>query len=374
MRSMAIPTTDVDRWHMRAAIGLASRGLGRVAPNPAVGCIIVNDGRVVGRGFTQPGGRPHAETEALREAGALAAGATAYVSLEPCSHHGRTPPCADALVAARVSRVVVAATDPDPRVSGRGIARLREAGIDVTEKVCEAEARALNQGFFQTVTEGRPLVTLKVATSLDGMIGARGGDSRWITGGEARRAGHLLRARHDVILTGSGTVLADDPAMDCRIEGLEPASPVRVVLDSDLRTPIGSRLVSTARQVPLWLVTSEEAAALRGARYVEAGAELLTATRTPEGLDVTAVLRALAERGVTRVLAEAGRAVAGSLLRAGAVDRIAWFRASGLIGGDGISALASLGVEKVAAMPRFVSDGEVRLGQDVLETYRRSTY
>lgn len=371
---MATPTTDVDRWHMRAAIGLASRGLGSVAPNPAVGCVIVNGGRVAGRGFTQKGGRPHAETEALREAGDLARGATAYVSLEPCSHHGKTPPCADALIASGVARVVIATTDPDPRVSGDGVARLRAAGIEVTEQVCEAEARAVNEGFFRRVGDGRPMVTLKLATSLDGMIGALGGDSRWITGDEARRAGHLLRARHDAVLTGVGTVLADDPMMDCRIEGMGHMSPIRVVADSSLRTPLDSQLVRTARQVPLLLVTTEHAAAAHGERYTAAGAEVLTVPTAAGGLDMDAMLRMLAVRGITRVLAESGRAVAGSLLRADVVDRVAWFRAAAVIGGDGVTAVQSLGVVKVAAMPRFMPDTQVRLGQDVLETYRRSTY
>jgi diaminohydroxyphosphoribosylaminopyrimidine deaminase/5-amino-6-(5-phosphoribosylamino)uracil reductase len=371
---MATPTTEVDRWHMRAALGLASRGLGNVAPNPAVGCVIVRDGRVVGRGFTQPGGRPHAETEALREAGDLAMGATAYVSLEPCSHHGRTPPCADALVAAGVARVVVATTDPDPRVSGEGVARLRAAGIEVAEKVCDSEARALNEGFFWKVTQGRPMVTLKLATSLDGMIGALGGDSRWITGDDARRVGHLLRATHDAVLTGVGTVLADDPKLDCRIEGLGRRSPIRVVADSSLRTPLDSQLVRTARDVPLWLVTTDHAAALIGERYTDAGAEVLTVPTADGGLDLRAVLAMLAARGVTRVLAESGRAVAGSLLRADMVDRIAWFRAAAVIGGDGVTAIQSLGVVKVAPKPRVKPDMQVRLGQDVLETYRRTTY
>jgi len=359
---------------MRAAIGLASRGLGSVAPNPAVGCVIVRDGRVVGRGFTQPGGRPHAETGALGEAGDLARGATAYVSLEPCSHHGKTPPCADALITAGVTRVVVAVTDPDPRVSGQGIARLRAAGIEVTEKVREAEATTVNEGFFRRIADGRPMVTLKLATSLDGMIGAIGGDSRWITGEEARRAGHLLRARHDAVLTGIGTVLADDPMLDCRIEGLGRMNPIRVVADSSLRTPLDSRLVRTARDVPLWLVTAAQAAKSHGEGYTAAGAELLTVPTADGGLDMRAVLRALAARGITRVLAESGRAVAGSLLRADLVDRIAWFRAPTVIGGDGMTAVQSLGVVAVAAMPRFVPDGQVGLGQDVLETYRRSTY
>ncbi|MEN3973571.1 bifunctional diaminohydroxyphosphoribosylaminopyrimidine deaminase/5-amino-6-(5-phosphoribosylamino)uracil reductase RibD [Emcibacter sp. SYSU 3D8] len=368
------PTTDIDHWHMGAALGLASRGLGRVAPNPAVGCVIVNGDRVVGRGFTQPGGRPHAETEALRHAGDLARGATAYVSLEPCSHHGATPPCADALIAAGVARVVVAMTDPDPRVSGAGVARLRGAGIEVTEGVREAEARSVNEGFCLRVAGGRPLVTLKLATSLDGMIGALGGDSRWITGEEARRAGHLLRARHDALLTGVGTVLADDPMMDCRIDGLDHLSPIRIVADTSLRTPPDSQLVMTARQVPLWIVTSEHAASTLGPRFRDMGVEVVAAPVADGRLDMRAVLGALARRGITRVLAESGRALAGSLLRADLVDRVAWFRAAAMIGGDGITAVRSLGVVKVAAMPRFKPDGHVRLGQDVLETYRRSTY
>jgi diaminohydroxyphosphoribosylaminopyrimidine deaminase/5-amino-6-(5-phosphoribosylamino)uracil reductase len=371
---MANPRTDVDRWHMRAALGLAHRALGSVAPNPAVGCVIVLDGRVVGRGFTQPGGRPHAETQALEDAGPLVRGATAYVSLEPCSHHGKTAPCADALIAAGIARVVVAATDPDPRVSGAGLVRLREAGIEVTEKVCETEARLLNEGFFRKVTQGRPLVTLKLATSLDGMIGTQGGDSRWITGEEARRAGHLLRARHDAVLTGVGTVLADDPMLDCRIEGLGHLSPVRVVADSGLRTPMDSQLVRTAAAVPLWMVTTEHAAAAAGERFTGAGAEVIAVPTADGGLDVALMLAALAQRGITRVLVEAGRAVAGSLLRADLVDRIAWFRAPAVMGGDGMTAVRSLGVVKVAAMPRFTAETTVRLGQDVLETYRRSTY
>jgi diaminohydroxyphosphoribosylaminopyrimidine deaminase/5-amino-6-(5-phosphoribosylamino)uracil reductase len=374
---MATPTTDpaADAWHMATAIGLASRMLGRVAPNPAVGCVIVQGGRVVGRGTTGAGGRPHAETEALREAGAAARGATAYVSLEPCSHHGRTPPCADALIASGVARVVVAAGDPDLRVAGAGLARLRAAGLAVAEGVREAEARALNEGFLRRVLEGRPMVTLKLATTLDGMIAAAGGDSRWITGEPARRYGHLLRARHDAILTGVGTVLADDPLLDCRLAGLEHASPIRVVVDTGLRTPPDSRLVLGAGALPLWLVTSEAAAAERGGRYRDAGAEILPVPLGVSGsVDMLAALRALAARGVTRVLAESGRAVAGSLLRADLADRLAWFRAPAVLGGDGLAAVDSLGIVEVAALRRFVREATVPLGQDVLETYRRSTY
>ncbi|MBI1181414.1 MAG: bifunctional diaminohydroxyphosphoribosylaminopyrimidine deaminase/5-amino-6-(5-phosphoribosylamino)uracil reductase RibD [Alphaproteobacteria bacterium] len=360
---------------MRAALALAARVLGQVSPNPAVGCVIVRDGHVVGRGHTMPGGRPHAETQALAAAGDAARGATAYVSLEPCSHHGKTPPCADALVAAGLRRVVVAATDPDPRVSGRGILRLREAGMEVTEWVCEAEARSLNEGFFRKVIDRRPMITLKLATSLDGMIAAFGGDSQWITGEPARRCGHLLRGIHDAVLTGIGTVLADDPTLNCRLEGLDHLSPIRIVVDSAMRTPMDSRLVRTARSIPLWIVTTERAAAAHAGRYEKAGAEILRVRgNAAGGVDMGEVLRLLAERGITRILAESGRAVAGSLLRDDLIDRIAWFRAPSVIGGDGLTALESLGIVKVADMPRFEPVERVRLGEDVLETYRRSTY
>src|SRR5438552_18831690 len=216
-----------DIRHMRHALRLAARALGSVAPNPAVGCVIVaGDGSIVGRGCTQPGGRPHAETVALAQAGVRARGATAYVTLEPCAHHGQTPPCADALAAAQLVRVVGAAVDPDPRVAGSGFARLESAGVVVTRGVLEAEARALNLGFFRRVMQGRPLVALKIAQSADGYVADAKGNSRWITSEDARRHGHLLRARHDAILVGIGTVLADDPELTCRLPGLEQRSPL----------------------------------------------------------------------------------------------------------------------------------------------------
>src|SRR5882724_5724649 len=246
-----------DIGHMRHALRLAARALGHVAPNPAVGCVIVaDDGCIVGRGQTQAGGRPHAETVALSQAGKLARGATAYVTLEPCAHHGQTPPCADALVAAGIARVVGATIDPDARVAGTGFARLESAGVKVTRGVLEAEARALNLGFFRRVTEGRPLVALKIAQSADGYVADAQGNSRWITSEAARRHGHLLRARHDAILVGVGTVLADDPALTCRLPGLEHRSPLRIVLDSHLRMPLTSKLVRTARDHPTIIFTT----------------------------------------------------------------------------------------------------------------------
>ena len=353
---------------MAMALALAARGLGSTWPNPAVGCVLVRDGVVVGRGWTQPGGRPHAETEALARAGDRARGASAYVSLEPCSHHGRTAPCADALVAAGVARVVAAMEDPDPRVSGRGLARLAEAGIAVDTGVCAAEAAALNLGFLTRLRAGRPAVTLKVAASLDGRIATASGESRWITGPAARARAHRLRASHDAILVGSGTVLADDPELTCRLPGLAGRSPVRVVLDGRLRLPPEGRLARTARQVPVWCFTvpGRDGSALRAA-----GVEVVEVAAGPDDghPDVGAVLRALAERGITRVLAEGGAAVAAGLLRAGVVDRVAWFRAPLLVGGDGRAAIDALGLARLADAPAYETVAQLSCPPDLLETF-----
>ncbi|MBW8268532.1 bifunctional diaminohydroxyphosphoribosylaminopyrimidine deaminase/5-amino-6-(5-phosphoribosylamino)uracil reductase RibD [Caldovatus sp. SYSU G05006] len=357
---------------MRAALALARRGLGNAWPNPAVGCVLVRDGRVVGRGWTQPGGRPHAETEALARAGAAARGATAYVTLEPCSHHGRTPPCCEALIAAGVARVVIALQDPDSRVNGTGIARLRAAGIAVETGLCEAEARALNAGFLRRIRLGLPLVTLKLATTLDGRIATAAGESRWITGPAARREAHALRARHDAVLVGSGTVLADDPDLTCRLPGMARLPALRVVADARLRTPLAARLVASAREVPTWIVTRPGHPPARRAPYQEAGVEILTVPAGPAGgLDLGALLGALAQRGVTRVLAEGGAALAAGLLRAGLVDRLAWFHAPAVMGGDGRAAVEALAVTGLAEMPRFHRVASRPLGEDWLTEFER---
>lgn len=356
---------------MQAALALARRGLGRVWPNPAVGCVIVRDGQVLGRGWTQPGGRPHAETEALRQAGTASQGATAYVTLEPCNHHGRTPPCTEALIAAGIRRVVVALEDPDPRVEGRGLARLRDAGITVELGLRAAEAAEVNAGFFLKITLGRPLVAVKMATSLDGRIATHSGQSQWITGPDARAYGHLLRARHDAILIGSGTALADDPSLTCRLAGLEARSPVRVIVDSRLRTPLTSALVRGACAVPTWLLTREDAARDRIAAYQSAGVVVTPLAVGEDGsLDLAEALRHLAAAGITRLLVEGGGAVIAGLLRADLVDRLYHFRAPMAIGGDGIAAVAGYGIDRLAQAARFVRDGVVPLGEDCLETYR----
>jgi len=362
---------DTDRQHMAAALAVARRGLGTTWPNPAVGCVLVKDGRVLARGWTQPGGRPHAETEALARAGDSARGATAYVTLEPCSHWGRTPPCCDALIRAGVSRVVVATGDPDPRVDGRGLQRLREAGVIVELGLLGAEARAVNAGFASRITRGLPMVTLKLATTLDGRIATAEGESRWITGPEARRAVHAMRGRHDAVLVGSGTVLADDPELTCRLPGMVRAQPARVVADARLRTPLASRLVTTAREVPVWIATRTNQRPAALAPYIEAGVEILSVPRTRPGLDLAALLGALAQRGITRVFAEGGAALSAALLRGGFVDRIAWFHAPGVMGGDGLAAVAPLPLAKLSAMPRFIRIASGPAGVDWLTEFVR---
>lgn len=362
-----------DAAHMRAALALAARGLGRVWPNPAVGCVIVRDGTVVGRGWTQEGGRPHAETEALTRAGDAARGATAYVSLEPCAHHGKTPPCAEALVAAGVARVVTALEDPDPRVSGRGIATLRAAGIAVEVGACAQDSADLNAGFFMRVQRGRPLVALKLATSLDGRIATRTGDSKWITGDAARRRAHLLRATHDAILIGAGTALADDPELTCRLPGLGSRSPVRVVLDRHLRLPAGARLFADTAKAPTWVVCSPAAATTRRDVLQRQGVTIVDVSDDAGGkTSLPDLLKALGDRGLTRLLVEGGSAVAASFIRQDLVDRISWFRSAAIIGGDGMPAAATLGIERLSDSKRFERVAVELLDADLLETYRRS--
>lgn len=357
---------------MGAALTLARRGLGAVWPNPAVGCVIVRDGRVVGRGWTQPGGRPHAETEALRRAGDAARGATAYVTLEPCCHWGRTPPCAEALIAAGLGRVVIAIEDPDPRVAGGGINCLRKAGIAVETGLCAAEASEINAGFFQRVRLGRSLVTMKLATSLDGRIATAAGESRWITGPAARERTHLLRATHDAVLIGTGTALADDPQLTCRLPGLASRSPVRVVLDRQLRLPTASRLFAEARQVPTWVVTTADAELGRQEQLRALGVEIVAAAIGVAGaIDLADALAHLGARGLTRVLVEGGGRLAASLLRQDLVDRLVWLHAPLLLGGDGIPAVTALGRARLSEMPAFEPVSVEPVGPDLLSSFRR---
>ena len=362
---------DLDLRSMRAALALARRGLGTVWPNPAVGCVIVKEGRVVGRGWTQPGGRPHGETEALRRAGEGAISATAYVSLEPCCHWGRTPPCVEALIAAGVQRAVVALEDPDPRVAGQGLHRLKTAGLDVETGLCAAEAAEVNAGFFSRLRLGRPLVTLKLGTSLDGRIATASGESQWITGPPARERAHALRATHDAIMVGTGTALADDPQLTCRLPGLAHRSPVRVVIDRHLRMSPTMQLVASAREVPTWVLTSLSADPLRRQALADGGVTLIEIEGDSNGeIDLATALAAVGERGITRLLVEGGGRLAAALVRARLVDRLVWAHAPLLIGNDGVPAIADLGLEVLADAPHFERLSTEIVGDDVLTIFR----
>jgi len=358
---------------MRAALALARRGLGTVWPNPTVGCVLVKDGVVVGRGWTQPGGRPHGETEALARAGARAKGATAYVSLEPCCHHGKTPPCTNALIAAGIAHAVVPIEDPDPRVAGRGIAKLREAGITVDLGLCAEEAAAINAGFLSRLKTGRPLVTVKLATTLDGKIATARGESRWITGELARERAHLLRATHDAVMVGVGTVVADDPLLTCRLPGLEMRHPVRIVVDGSLRTPLTAKLIADAQQIPTWIIHRPGVDTARLEAMRGCGVEPIETpvTRSDE-LDLGAALIELGKRGLTRILVEGGAKLVGALLESDLVDRLAWFQAPLLLGGDGYPAVEAFGVATLATAPRFKRLALEQLGADMLEILTRA--
>jgi diaminohydroxyphosphoribosylaminopyrimidine deaminase / 5-amino-6-(5-phosphoribosylamino)uracil reductase len=314
--------------HMARALELARLGLATTDPNPRVGCVIARGERVLGEGWHQRAGGPHAEVFALEAAGPEARGATAYVTLEPCSHQGRTPPCADALVAAGIGRVVYAMRDPNPKVQGGGIARLVAAGIEVEGGVLEREALELNPGFVSRMTRGRPWVSVKLAASLDGATALPGGDSQWITGEAARADVQRLRARSSAVMTGSGTVIADDPRLDVRLPGTV-RQPLRVVLDSRLRTPPAARILAPPGQA---LVLCSEADPARAAPLVAAGAEVRAVGSSAGGVDLQAALTALAERQVNELLVECGAGLAGALLSAGLVDELLLYLAPTLLG------------------------------------------
>ena len=355
-----------DEAHLAAAIALGRRSLGETWPNPAVGCVVVAaDGAVVGRGRTQAGGRPHAETEALAAAGARARGATAYVTLEPCSHHGLTPPCADALIGAGVARVVGGAGDPDPRVDGRGFRRLRDAGIAVETGLLAPAIASLASGFVSRVTQGRPRVTLKLATSLDGRIANAHGESRWITGPAARRAVHLARARHDAVLVGIGTALADDPLLTVRLAGARTRPIVRVVADRGLRLPLASRLVATATEHPLWLLHGPAPDPARAAALRDRGVRLVATDGA-----LPSALAALGAAGLNTLFVEGGAAIAASLLDARLVDELLWFTAPLILGGDAVGAIGRLAPVALEAAARF---GPVDSGAAAHDLWIRAT-
>ncbi|WP_280952595.1 bifunctional diaminohydroxyphosphoribosylaminopyrimidine deaminase/5-amino-6-(5-phosphoribosylamino)uracil reductase RibD [Roseovarius aestuariivivens] len=363
-------TQHDDARFLRLALSLGRRGMGRCWPNPAVGCVIVKDGRIVGRGHTAPGGRPHAETLALAQAGEAARGATAYVSLEPCSHHGATPPCAEALVKAGVARVVAPLEDSDPRVSGGGFAILRAAGVDVSSGLLAGQARCDHAGFFRRVTQGRPELTLKLATSLDGRIATASGHSQWITGTLARRTVHAMRARHDAVMVGAGTARADDPLLTVRDMGAT-RQPVRVVVSRRLDLPLMSRLAQSAREVPLWICHGPDADPALIEAWRGVGALLLPCGLRAGQLDMGGVLSALGQRGLTRIFCEGGGALAASLLAEDLADVLVTMTAGLAIGAEGRPAIGALGLGRLDEAARFRLEEARPLGGDVLQVWRR---
>jgi diaminohydroxyphosphoribosylaminopyrimidine deaminase/5-amino-6-(5-phosphoribosylamino)uracil reductase len=360
-----------DRRFMQLALTLGRRGQGRTWPNPAVGAVVVKDGVIVGRGWTQPGGRPHAEPEALMRAGEAARGATLYVTLEPCSHFGKSPPCADAIIAAGIARVASAIEDPNPEVAGQGHARLRAAGITVEIGLGAVEAARDHAGHFRRVRDKRPHVILKLAVSSDDKIAAAGRKPVTITGEAAKSRVHLLRAQCDAILVGIGTVLSDDPLLTCRLPGMEARSPVRVVLDPRLRISGTSRLVHSARGTPLWVMASELAEAPAAMKLGAAGAQVvrLAPPKSSLGLDPAAVLHALAEKGITRLLVEGGARVASSFVAAGLVDEVWLLRGPDPIGADGIAALDALPLTAITQSPALKVRASETLQKDTLTIY-----
>jgi diaminohydroxyphosphoribosylaminopyrimidine deaminase/5-amino-6-(5-phosphoribosylamino)uracil reductase len=364
-----------DQRFMQLALALGRRGQGRTWPNPAVGAVVVKDGVIAGRGWTQSGGRPHAEPVALARAGEAARGATLYVTLEPCSHVGKSPPCVDAVVSAGIKRVVSAIEDPNPEVAGQGHARLRAAGIAVEVGLGAAEAARDHAGHFRRVRDKRPHVILKLAVSADDKIAAAGHKPVAISGEAAKARMHLLRAQCDAILVGIGTVQADDPLLTCRLPGMEARSPVRVVLDRALRISGTSRLVHSARATPLWLMTSGFAEAPAAMRLGAAGAQVTrvaTTATAPPMLDLLAVLRALADKGITRLLVEGGARVASSFVAAGFVDEFWLLRGPDAVGDDGVAALDVLQLASVTQSPGFRIRASESLDKDTLTVYERA--
>ncbi|MFY9992090.1 MAG: bifunctional diaminohydroxyphosphoribosylaminopyrimidine deaminase/5-amino-6-(5-phosphoribosylamino)uracil reductase RibD [Rhodoplanes sp.] len=365
-----------DRRFMALALALGRRGLGNVWPNPAVGAVVVREEGeapvIIGRGWTQPGGRPHAETEALRRAGAAARGATLYVTLEPCSHHGQTPPCVDAIIDAGIARVVSAMEDPNPLVAGRGHGRLRAEGIAVEVGVGAEEARRAHAGHARRVRDGRPHVLLKLAVSSDGKVGLAGRRPVAITGEAARDVVHLLRAQHDAILIGIGTALADDPELTCRLPGMAARSPVRVVLDTGLRLPRESRLIRTARQAPVWVVAGHAAPESLERDLRREGAEILRLGGAAT-LDLGETLAALAQRGITRLMVEGGPRVAAAFMRADLIDDAILFCGNRAIGEDGIDALDGLPLAALTQSRAFEALSAGTIGCDRVETFSRAS-
>ncbi|PIR38961.1 MAG: riboflavin biosynthesis protein RibD [Alphaproteobacteria bacterium CG11_big_fil_rev_8_21_14_0_20_39_49] len=347
---------------MQIALNLSKRWVGLTAPNPTVGCVMVKDGQIIATGITAKGGRPHAEYIALHKAGDAAKGATAYVTLEPCSHYGETPPCADSLIKSGVARVVVATKDSFVKVSGEGIKKLKDAGIEVVTGVCEEDARKINEGFFSIHEKGRPYVTLKLATCANGKIADKLGNSKWITGEDTRAYAHYIRAKNDAILVGVGTVIADDPILNCRLNGMENQSPIRVITDNSLRTPIDSKLVRTAHDIPTYIICSTDA---ENKNIEQSGVEIL---RCKADVNVEEAVKILASKGITRLMVEGGSKVASSFIKANVVDELIWMQAEKEIDEDGIDAIEAMDIKKIAE-EKFEKISELQMENDKVTLY-----
>ena len=361
----------LDHRFMQLALALGGRGLGRTWPNPAVGAVVVKDGVILGRGWTQPGGRPHAETEALKRAGKAAQGATLYVTLEPCSHQGKTPPCVDAIIRAGIARVVSALEDPNPEVAGQGYAKLRERGIAVDTWLGAEEAAHQHAGHIRRMREGRPQVLLKLAASSDGKAGLPGRKPAGITGEPARVRVHQMRAESDAILIGIGTVLSDDPHLTCRLPGMFERSPVRVILDARLRVPLATSIIGTARETPTWVFTTPSASPVAEGILKSKGVEVFRVEGKDGRLDLAAVLKELAGRGITRLMVEGGPTIAAAFVQADLVDEAALFRSPNPLG-EGIDALEGLPLTALTKSPKLKSVATETVGGDTLELFERA--
>lgn len=354
---------------MRRALSLARRGVGKTSPNPAVGCVIVKDGAIVGEGWHRRAGTPHAEVHALRQAGEAARGADLYVTLEPCSHHGKTPPCADAVVAAGVGRVFAGMVDPNPLVSGQGLARLKDAGIAVEAGLLEAECRRINEPFIKQVTTGLPFVVFKCAMTLDGRIAAASGDSRWITSEASRREVHRLRSKMDAVMVGVETAIADDPLLTVR--HVRGENPVRVVVDSRLRLPLTAALLHDGAAETV--IATRESGPARHEAFTALGAKILVCEERDGRVDLTDLMRKLAGLGVQSVLLEGGGTLAGEALRRGLIDKFLFFYAPKILGGEGISPFSGPGASLMAEAAKVEIASLKRLGEDIMvEAYPES--
>jgi diaminohydroxyphosphoribosylaminopyrimidine deaminase/5-amino-6-(5-phosphoribosylamino)uracil reductase len=361
----------LDERFMSMALALGRRSLGTTWPNPAVGAVIVKDGVIVGRGWTQPGGRPHAETQALKRAGKAAQGATLYVSLEPCAHKGKTPPCADAIIKAGIARVVMPMDDPNPEVAGEGHRKLTARNIRVDIGLFADAARRMHAGHIRRVSDGRPHVTLKLAVSSDGKAGLAGRRTAVITGVAARQRVFGMRAEADAILVGIGTVLADNPALTCRLPGMFERSPVRIVLDSQLRVPIASHVIATVRETPTLVFASHTASAMAEQVLHECGVKVFRVASVNGRLDLTAILKSVAAQGITRLMVEGGPTVAASFFTADLVDELALFRSDNIIGSDGIDAVAGMPLDAIISSPRFRALASELIGPDRADYFER---